>query len=70
MKFIKKLLMDKKLKKLLLAAHEYQKTCEHWEYNHYSQIIQDCETWIAGEQYFDWGEVMKLANIYWSDCHQ
>ena len=65
MRFILKVMMDKKL---LLAALEYKIGCDAWEEPHYNQIIQDCDTWIAGEQNFEWGEVMKLANQYWSDC--
>ena len=68
MTLIKKILMDKKLKKLRDAAYNYRVECVDWEFDHYTQIIQDCDTWIAGEQNFEWGEVMKLANQYWSDC--
>ncbi len=69
MTLIKKILMDKKLKKLRLAAFNYRMDCEEWERPHYAIIIQDCDTWLAAEKdVFNWDEVMRLANTYWGEC--
>jgi len=70
MKFIKKLLMDKKLQKLRIAAFNYREHCEEWERKHYTEIINDCNMWIDGVHKFRWDEVMRLANQHWSDCNQ